>query len=334
MIQFVPHSQNASIAKAIPLIARERPPHIIAIDPPGDAAEAVALVGMLWVRHHQWQYDFNEGHVRFLMETGVNPDAEARRFVAECQRQAWYPHAFGILSPPAMARGDIDITGWAIDFQLSCLSLFGVDGKQFAVCGVSSQNDGYAVPGATYYHCQEYQKGRLRYREWFPQTDGQFLIISECGHTNLENDPIQKADSSAPHGDDIGFQGGHGVEGNPNYLAEMEAYRNELSKDAYVLTAAVYGVGMNEDWSTFEHVGTDAERLFATTPPEAPTTPTQPMEDTMPTQADIDNAKNVIWGVGRVLKGEQSLPGDTLPNLGQQLQDAAIVLGEAARPNS
>lgn len=52
----------------------------------------------------------------------------------------------------------------------------------------------------------------------------------------------------------------------------------------------------------------------------------------MITQAQIDNAGNVIWGVGRLLKGEQPLAGDTLPNLGQQLQDAWAVLKDASAP--
>lgn len=63
-----------------------------------------------------------------------------------------------------------------------------------------------------------------------------------------------------------------------------------------------------------------------------PTEPIPPQEGTMPTQQQINLALDVLWGIGRVLKGEQSLPGDTLPNLGQQLQDASIILKEAARP--
>ena len=343
------HAQNASIWKAWPIIERERPEYIVTIDPPTEGVAPdgtfvtltnVTSISKIWGRHYAPQYDFNEGHVRWLMETGVSAQSEADRWVAAVRAQPWYPYAFGILSPPAMARAGLDITGWAFAFQFQAMRRFDEDGKEFAACGVSSQNEGYFVQGAQFYHCQEYQKGRLLYRSWFereviPYKPTAQLLISEASWTNLERTPPQNHDGSAPHGNDIGWRGGHGVEGNPDYIAEMEAARSEMAKDPYVIAAALYGAGMNEDWDSFEHVGTVAERLFVSSPPEPPTAPTEPIDgggEWMPTQQEINVALDIIWGVGRVLKGEQSLPGDTLPNLGQQLQDASLVLKEAARP--
>ena len=44
-------------------------------------------------------------------------------------------------------------------------------------------------------------------------------------------------------------------------------------------------------------------------------------------KAAITNALNVVWGTATVLKSEQ-VPSVTLVNLGQQLQDAVVVVKE------
>lgn len=346
-MQFSPHTQNASIWNAIPLIERTKPPIVVAIDPPGDAAWQVAAISQLWVRHHQWQFDFNEGHVQYLVDTGVTPIAEANRFIAECKASDWYPHCFGILSPPAMARANLASTWWAIEFQRHCILNFGIDGKKFAVCGVSSQNDGYPFLGAEYYHCQEYQKGRFRYQQWFPiaraLNPNAKLIISECGFTNLEAPLTHKATADAPHGDDIGYRGGYGVAPSFDYYDKMDEYLKVAARDSYVVGVALYGAGMNPDWATFEHLG-HMEQLFdiryeqnAPGGQEGPSGSESDAQDgagTMPvSQEALNNALDIVWGTGRFLKGEQSLGGYTLPALGQQLQDAALVLKEAANPN-
>ncbi|MSQ10643.1 MAG: hypothetical protein EXR52_06515 [Dehalococcoidia bacterium] len=57
-----------------------------------------------------------------------------------------------------MASGNSppDVLQWSIEFMSACVSQLKADGKECFVANVPTGNDGFLVPGASFYACQEY----------------------------------------------------------------------------------------------------------------------------------------------------------------------------------
>lgn len=321
------HSQNANLERCLPLLRRTKPPYWVALDPPAAAAATAAQTTRLIVRHF-WRYDFSQDAVRADMG---RPAADAAaEFVAACRTQDWFPHAWAAMTPPAMAvaASPPDLLAWAVDFQAACVALLRDAGKECFVANVPTGNDGYFVPGATYYACQEYgwpvvmaqaPFHALRYRTWFApvlaRNPAARLAVLECGATALLAEPAVQVEG-APHGADIGWRGGFGVAGcDPRgYLDSLLAYQTEAARDPYVLLLAIYQFGGNEDWGTFEHLDSDAVEWFAQAAAASPTPgrvsgpATEPQRPTAGTQAsrprrtlDQQNAIDVVAGWARAL---------------------------------
>lgn len=254
----VPHSQDASIRNALRLLDRAVPPYWVAIDPPGDAAQRIRDAGSMLIVRHFWRYDFAQQAVHDEMIAGRSPQMAALEFVNACRQRGWYPFAAGVMTPPAMATAASppDLLRWAIEFQSACVGLLGGDGKRCYVCNVPTGNDGYYVPGATYYACQEYgwpdvlsqaPWHALRHRDWFGngvllQNPSARLLIAECGVT-------QAVEGRA----DIGYRSGDG--GETGLVQSLAEYQQEIEQDTYVEAVAYYGIGMNADWSTHDALG-------------------------------------------------------------------------------
>lgn len=272
------HSQESNLRRALPLIQETHPAYWVALDPPPDAAAAAAAAGTRLIVRRFWRYDFNPGAVQADM--GRPPAEAAAEFVASARAQGWYQHAWGVMTPPAMATASSqpDLLAWAVQFMATCVQQFGADGRACLVANVPTGNDGFLVPGARYYACQEYgwpcvdsqastpggPFHAYRYRHWFPpirsqQPDAELAVL-ECGSTALLPAP-HPVDASAPHGSDVGWRGGFGIAGvDPEeYWEGLLRYNQQAEADRYVLCLAVYQVGANDDWATFEHLGTEME---------------------------------------------------------------------------
>lgn len=282
------HSQNDSIKNALPLIRRLKPDTWVALDPPGSIAFDNGAIADLagWFRDHgvrlivrrHWRYDFGDGAVRDDMDRSLSPLAAAREFVDSCKAQAWWPAAWAVMTPPAMAvdTSPPDLLEWSIGFQGWVYALLAAAGRETIVCNVPNQNWGYYVPAPAgsglpdpdKYGCQEYfytdggPSGLLEYRNWFPQrvlsrNPSAGLYVLECGATGLIADPPIHPDATAPHGADIGFRGGHGVAAldRPYFLGRIFGYVAESRKDRYVRGRYYFEVGGNRDWWTHEALG-------------------------------------------------------------------------------
>ena len=287
------HSQESNLQRAVPFIQALKPKYWVALDPPPDAAAAVAAVDTKLIVRRFWPYDFNQDRVRGDM--GKAPADAAAEFVGSARSQGWYQHAWAVMTPPAMASGNspADLLEWSIQFMSACVSQLKADGKECFVANVPTGNDGFLVPGASFYACQEYgwpcvdsqasASGgpfhAYRYRDWFEpirrQQPHARLGVLECGSTALLPNPHPHS-TDAPHGADVGWQGGFGI---PQVAAEeywqgLARYDAEAQADGYVLLLAIYQIGANDDWRSFEHLGTEMERRLLTlaqqSPPIAP----------------------------------------------------------------
>ncbi len=279
------HSQD--LGAALPFIRSIAPKYVVAIDP--DPASAQAVFPALLIVRHAWRYDFGDGKVRDDMNAGITASQAALEFYHSCQQQGWWPTCWAILTPPAMAfpTSDPDLLYWAITFQADLVVLFRGAGKETVVCGVPTGHDGFLVPGASWYHSQEYGWGNVlaqdpwhsgRHTMWFPailavQPTAR-LFISECGVTALLASPPLQADCSAPHGSDVGFLGGYGIPAVDAiaYWESLKEYESELP--SYVEGAFVFQVGGFADWATHEVLGSEIETLWLAhepIPPEPPT---------------------------------------------------------------
>lgn len=260
MSKLTGHSQGRNLTGAVTIASQHQ--YWVCIDPPADSAAMLQSAGVrLVARRYSSRYDFGPGQYE------GDPHEAAAEFLSDCMAQSWWEAAWAIMSPPAMGGfWNEDGRAWCTSFMAALVRLCN---KPVFVCNVPSGQQGWEVPGAQYYACQEYQEGQLLYREWFPAILHKHpqakLLVAECGYTNLERRPPQHPTGDAPHGEDIGWQGGYGVDPEPYYMAWMDHYRANLEQDEYVVAAALYGVGMDEDWASFEHLGTDAEQLLKDT---------------------------------------------------------------------
>lgn len=267
------HSQNDGLRRALPLIARLKPETWVALDPPGDAAHAVKTQGTRLIVRHYWQpYDFNEGGVREAMAD--DPLVAAVRFVMDCEAQSWWPSAWAVMTPPAMAvpTSPPDLLEWAIQFQGWVYVLLREQARECIVCNVPNQNHGYYIPSPKPQHpdpnnygCQEYfwdpnTSGLTEYRAWFPQkiltrNPQAKLYILECGATALLANPPAQPDDGASHGADIGFRGGSGVQALDRDYFLGRLFRYAAESDDYVVGRHYYQAGGNADWATHEALG-------------------------------------------------------------------------------
>ncbi|MSQ10642.1 MAG: hypothetical protein EXR52_06510 [Dehalococcoidia bacterium] len=85
------HSQKSNLQRASPFIQALKPAYWVALDPPPDAAAAVAAVGAKLIVRRFWPYDFNQDRVRADM--GKSPADAAAEFVGSARSQGWYQHA-------------------------------------------------------------------------------------------------------------------------------------------------------------------------------------------------------------------------------------------------
>ncbi len=281
------HSQEDSVWGAFGLMdsVASRLGYMAGLDLPGPAARKIHALGIRFVARRYSSYDFNPDHAKHQISMGITPQAAAREFLEDCIQKGtelgWWQYAWGIMTPPAMATpgNDAHIMSWVIDWQTAFVEYAGQYGKEAIVCNVPTGNDGFHIPNATYYGCQEYgwpnilsQQGdhALRYRSWFPRevlsrNPNAKLFILECGVTGVLSPSEVQAAPDAPHGKDVGYKGGYGIPGisaDEYWHDSLLRYNWELEKDPYVLSAMIFGDGMNADWATHDIAGTETEEYL------------------------------------------------------------------------
>ena len=220
--------------------------------------------------------------------------------------------------------GNGDADWWLSTLPQTCrrATYFG-----FQEYGWPTMQSQQSLPGAPYH--------TLRHREIMYAIRGinpaAVPVIVECGLTQLV--------LGEGHAD-VGYKS---VPKTPQQFVDedMRWYMANVDPQAIVLW---YGVAMYEQWdATF---GMDEPEIRAAWPTLAqqvpgndPVTPgndpvNTPLEDTMVTQQEIDNALNVIWGAGANLAIiEKAMLEDTTgTSFSKQVFDAFFVLKEAARP--
>lgn len=255
------HSQGESIHKVRSIIESANPEYWVVIDPPEEVKHY--FVRTKWIVRHYYRYDFNPDNV-YQDAENLSPERAAQVFVtdylASAQLTPW-----AVMAPPAMPY-----IPWTVLFQAECVRLFAHIGINFIASNQPTGNDGFFVPGALYYGCQEYgwpyimsqaPWHALRYQEWFParvlaQRPDARLFILEAGTTYLNaGDYSPEPSGDAPHGRDIGFLGGYGVPGVEisSYDRSVQEYANIARFQGYVEAVVLYQYGANDDWSTFEH---------------------------------------------------------------------------------
>lgn len=122
----------------------------------------------------------------------------------------------------------------------------------------------------------------LRYRtqmEW-AAAQGYKCLITECGFTNaiVEFQP------------DVGWRSDPVMWPREKVIEHLRQYEAELQEDDYVVGAAIFTVGRNEGWPTFESL-TEWEAAVGTPIEQPPEPPEEPEEPPMPEPEPINDAK-------------------------------------------
>ncbi len=290
------HSQN--IVVAMPLIRRMRPALWKAIDPftnavaqdsPGGLSvgdELVSLGVKLVVRHYgPWDGDFNAWDVA--------------AWVADCEQQPWWPYAWAVETPNEPHQGDPDRMALAVE-------LLKQRGKECVVGNWGTGWDGFYVPGADIYSRHAYGWPTVESHgdpqaiiTWFesqilPRNPQAQLLLTEVGITRLKIGEH----TGEPEGVTCGWQTGADGLTYWNSLVQMDTL---LSSKPYYLGAAIYEVGANLDWWTFEHLGTEFEDWLVGQPRSTVSVP-QEEELSMPT-ARQQLILDVLHGIPNELEG-------------------------------
>lgn len=324
MPELTPHTQRLDVV--LPLLNTQHPDYVVAIDPDPVSAQAVHDMGIKLIVRHFGPWD-QEG---MAIVTPIT-------FADECAAQRWWPYAWAVLSPnepapPIDEDEEMEQAAWLGHFVL----LMEQAGKQAIVGNWATGNDGYHVPGATLYSCHEYG--------WpYPLAQGPFHALRHANFSDelgegpgngwFEHDVLSRSPDAKLFITEFGatrlVTEAHDNEGitcgwktsdqtATTYAAELQDYVQHLKP--YVLAAAVFQYGGFDDWSSFECLGhPELEALVGSGQSTSEESPIH-------TTDDLERAYNVLWGIGRLLKGEQALTGDTLPSLGEQQHESVLIL--------
>lgn len=281
------HSQNHRLWEALPLIERLAPlglKYWKAIDPPADAAKAVADLGVKLIVRHVFDGPEHTG-----------PSVWPTQWLDEVRRADWYPYAWAVETANEPFPGQ-DVPAWWATEESRLIVALAMDGKECIVCNRGVGHDGYYVPGARFYGTHEYDFPylltntpylSLRYRMWWPAVKARRpsakLFLTEFGVTHAVVDGYP----------DTGYRS-IGQSPEVYWRDSLWPYLRRVAEDAQVEAAFLYQVGGlhagegDKDWSSFECVGTTIEDRMVewykgSTPvqtstesvPEQPSTPSQ-----------------------------------------------------------
>lgn len=228
------------------------------IDPPADAAKAIADLGVrLVVRHN---FDGPEQ---------VGGGVWANQWLDEVKAADWLPYAWGVETANEPFPGNDVPPWWPLEESIIVRELAKL-GKEVIVCNRGVGHDGYYVPGARWYGAHEYDFPylltntpylTLRYRRWFTSVlsrrpDAR-LLLTEFGvtHAVVDNYP------------DVGYRS-IGQSPEVYWDSSIKPYLEKLVGDD-VEAAFLYQVGGlhngegDKNWESFECVGTVIEDRMA-----------------------------------------------------------------------
>jgi hypothetical protein len=282
------HSQNHRIWDAFPLIERLAPlglEYWKAIDPPADAAKAIADLGVKLIVRHVFDGPENTG-----------PSVWPTQWLAEVRAAEWYPYAWAVETANEPFPGQ-DVPAWWATEESRIIVALAMDGKETIVCNRGVGHDGYYVPGARWYGTHEYDFPylltntpwqSLRYRTWFPAVQARRpnarLFLTEFGVTH----------AVVPGYDDVGYRS-IGQSPETFWDDSVKPYLLRLADDGVVEAACLYQIGGlhagegSKDWSSFECVGTSIEDRIAEWYGSAAPDPKQPSTPSQAEESDVTN---------------------------------------------
>ena len=260
-----------------------------------DAVPGIRIIG----RHYEPQEVVDQ-----LAMGDDSPGLEAHWWVNCCLQESINPLIWAWETPNEPAQ--IDANEYA-EFEAACVDLFTAAGKECLVNNVSTGRDGHWVAGARWYAAHEYGWSRvlsqesdhgLRYRSWFPgildRNPDAVLFITEFGVTRavVEYSPV---------GQDFGMGWQSDGRTVDDYWAEsVKPYLNQLDRDEYVESAALFQAGGYAAWGSFEVLGTGFADLIRAgnmlpAPVPAPAHVAAPVETLGPTIRTLYRKQIDAW---------------------------------------